>query len=1028
MTSRLRRPSPGHVARAIATVVVVLVALELRLLAVERLPTDYDEDDYLRAGQLYADGLRDGDPGVLLRENYRPEHPPLTKIVTGLALLPLDRVAEIPDRPTTAPPATDLPEPHRTVARIVQAVEGTLGVAALAVISPLAGLYLAVHSWSIKYTSQVMLEALPAALVALAVLAYLRARPRTGPGRPSGRSRRRGAWLAVAAICFGLACASKYPYGIVGLAILADWGWSTRPESWTRSFGRWLRPLVLWTLAAAAVFFLADPYLWPDPIGRLGASLSYHLGYASSEAVAATGWPSWQALVWLFGSVPFHASGTFVVTLDVVITVLAMIGLRRLWARQRVLALWLVFGALFLLVWPTKWPQYLLLISTPLAAAAAHGTWIAVLEPIRAWIGSRWRARPAAGAVERPAGRIRREGRDLGRALPWLAPGLLAITVLCIVPLLFETAMAVTDFQRTSIRDGINGGVLREAIGGLTGAIPARPFDLNASGTDVHYVGLDLLGAFTGGVWLGGNTSAEFPAFSFLWMILAVGLQTAVGVGVAIVLSRPGVRFVAFWRTLFILPWAIPEFVGAIAWRTIVHPDNGWIALLLGSPFGWPGSPDASLVVLLVAATWVGWPLMMLVATAGLRTIPQAVKDAAQLDGAGRIARFRQITLPLLLPLLAPALVDSRRRRVQPVLSLLRAAAARRHDHDGDLLLLRLRLVRRAGPVRGVFGDQHPDGRRPRRGRRLVPALAGPRRARGALVAAMRPMGFRVQLASQAILVIVGIFVVVPVWVLAILATDASIQGLPRNFELVPAVPTADRFVEAWVRTGHELDFLGLLRNSLFVSGLSSVVALVFGASMAYAFARFRFAGRRVGLFVLLIGAFLPPIALATPLFVLFFGLESAFPALRAMGFHGSTLALAILYAAFSLPLAIWLMRAAFWAVPAELEDAALVDGAGRIRAFASISLPIAAPSILVAALVAFLLGYSEFALAWLFASTEQNTTLAMVLASAQVGFYSTNWGQTAAHALLMTVPVVVIFVALQRLLLRGSLVGSASD
>jgi multiple sugar transport system permease protein len=292
----------------------------------------------------------------------------------------------------------------------------------------------------------------------------------------------------------------------------------------------------------------------------------------------------------------------------------------------------------------------------------------------------------------------------------------------------------------------------------------------------------------------------------------------------------------------------------------------------------------------------------------------------------------------------------------------------------------------------------------------------------------VRSIGLRRQLATQATLVLVGLFVVAPIWALAIIATDASILGLPRSFELVPASPTMDRFVEAWMRPDHELDFVGLLRNSLFVSGLSALVALVFGASMAYAFARLRFPGRRAGLFIVLVGAFLPPIAIATPMFILFFALESFVPGLRELGFRGSTLALATLYAAFALPLAIWLMRAAFWSVPAELEDAALVDGAGRLRTFVSITLPIAAPSLLVAALVAFLLGYSEFAIAWLFAQTEENITLAMVLATAQVGIFSTNWGQTAAHALLMTVPVVIIFLALQRLLLKGSLVGSASD
>lgn len=292
----------------------------------------------------------------------------------------------------------------------------------------------------------------------------------------------------------------------------------------------------------------------------------------------------------------------------------------------------------------------------------------------------------------------------------------------------------------------------------------------------------------------------------------------------------------------------------------------------------------------------------------------------------------------------------------------------------------------------------------------------------------MPSMTPRRQIASQAVLALVGLFVLVPIGILVILASDATIKGLPSSFRLFPVEPTAARFVEAWLRPDRELDFLGLLRNSLYVSGVSAGIALLFGASMAYAFARLRFPGARLGLFAILLGAFLPMIALATPLFVLFFALENAFPGLRAVGFRGSDLALAILYAAFSMPLCVWLMRAAFRAVPAALEEAAFVDGASRLYAFLRVTLPIAAPSILVAALVAFLLAYSEFAIAWLFASSERNLTLAMVLASAQTGVFSTEWGLMAAHALLMTFPVVAIFVILQGALLRGSLVATAGE
>jgi ABC-type sugar transport system permease subunit len=315
----------------------------------------------------------------------------------------------------------------------------------------------------------------------------------------------------------------------------------------------------------------------------------------------------------------------------------------------------------FLVAWPTKWPQYLLILSAPLSLSAGYGARLAMAPVTR-------RLRGGVGALARFA---RREGtpgegtrrgvrgsiRDARIAMPWLAPGLVAFAFLALLPIAFELAMSLTDLRLNSLRDGINGGVVREAVGGLTGQIQAIPFDLGSNSKTVHYVGGDLLGAFQNGIWLGGQTSAAFAAFSLLWMLVSVGLQAALGILVAIVLERPGVRFAALWRILFILPWAVPEVVGAVAWRDVLEPNQGLLAQLLGGPVAWPDNPDVALVVLLVAATWIGWPLWMLVATAGLRTIPRSVSEAAALDGAGRLRSFRDVTLPLLLPLLGAAFV-----------------------------------------------------------------------------------------------------------------------------------------------------------------------------------------------------------------------------------------------------------------------------------------------------------------------------------------------------------------------------------
>lgn len=283
-------------------------------------------------------------------------------------------------------------------------------------------------------------------------------------------------------------------------------------------------------------------------------------------------------------------------------------------------------------------------------------------------------------------------------------------------------------------------------------------------------------------------------------------------------------------------------------------------------------------------------------------------------------------------------------------------------------------------------------------------------------------------LARQLVLVLVGIFVLLPVWVLVLMATDGSVIGYPSGFHPIPVEPTLDRFRDAFFRPGSVLDYWGLLRNSLVVSVSAALAALVLGATMAYAFARMRFPGKDVGLVAILLGVFLPPIALAVPLFLLFNAIERNVPLANEFGLRDSLVALAILYASFAMPLCLWLMRAAFRAVPEELEEAAFVDGATRFTTFRRITLPLALPSILVAALVAFLLGYTEFALAWLFISTNENVTLAMILAEATTGFYTSNWSATAAYALLMAIPVVIVFMLLQRALLDTSLSTAATD
>jgi ABC-type sugar transport system permease subunit len=634
--------------RLLAAWVVLAVAVLLRLRAVDMLPIDYDEDDYLRAGQQMATAIAFGDWGELTELNYRTEHPPLAKLAYAVPLVFLEPAEEIPDRPVSAEPAASLPQPHLNAARLTAASFGGLEVFVLALLNPLAGLFLGIHTFTIKYTSQVMLEALPALTSAVCVLAYSRSKGR------------RWAWLGVSAAALGLTAASKYVYVVAGLAVGLHWLWSAYPrgESFQLSrLVRWFTPVFVWGLLAVIVFFLANPYLWPAPVDRLLDSVLYHSRYAQSDQVQQANLPAWQPLVTLLQSVPWHP-GVFVVMLDTLVTVLAVLGWSRLRQRHPVIAVWLVVGLIFLLLWPTKWPQYVLVLTVPLSLAAAEGVAGRVWEPLRDWVLQR-----RAGLQRRPARDKARAtaGQQGRRALPWLIPGVVILLLIALFPLFYQVAMSLTDFSAISIRDGITGGVWREAWQGLTGQAERVEVTLDfrrlRQAPEVQYVGLG---------WFGQVLSpllTNLLVFELIWTVLAVFFQVALGVGVALILHQRGVRFKGWWRTLFILPWAIPEFVGALVWTRIFHPSYGWLTHAVEShtvPFSALPvyeNPQYALMALLLAATWFGWPIMLLAATAGLNAIAPDVYEAAAIDGAGRWQQFRQITWPLLLPLLVPVII-----------------------------------------------------------------------------------------------------------------------------------------------------------------------------------------------------------------------------------------------------------------------------------------------------------------------------------------------------------------------------------
>ena len=621
-----------------AVILVTAMAWSLRVRAVEKLPVDFDEDDYLRAAQQFTQLIRTGDWAGFQQTNYRTEHPPLSKILYGIGLLSVPESPLIADKPTSAGPDRSIPKDLLRAGRMVGALEGTLTALLVALVNPVGGLVLAFHSFTIKYAAQVMLEGLPTLTSMVTVLAYLQFKKRNNAL----------GWLLVSAFFLGLTAASKYIYCLVGIAILIDWFLLAREQAAMRSF---FSRAALWGVLAVCVFIAADPYLWPDLAGRLQETIFYHANYATTaNEVQNANFPTWQPFVWLTMSPIVWHEDVFVLGPDVLITALALLGLGKLWKRERVFGLWLGVSILFLLAWPTKWPQYILVLTAPLSLAAAEA------------LGAGWeQVKDGLSRLGRKKEAEHFNRREVLQSIPWLVPGLIVFIVFTLYPILFQVAMSFTDFNSIAIKDGLNGGVWREFWGGLSGQVEAAQPEFPFRSKEVQFTGpSSYLPVFD------TITSEGILAFNFIWTVLSVALQTMLGVGAALLLWNKRIRFRRGWQTLFILPWAIPETIGALMWLTVFVSPFGWIALAtqdLGPDIpvaffnGWERSPNLTMLVLLIANLWYGFPFMMLAATAGLKQVPADVFDAAAIDGANAWQTFRNVTLPLLSPLIVPAII-----------------------------------------------------------------------------------------------------------------------------------------------------------------------------------------------------------------------------------------------------------------------------------------------------------------------------------------------------------------------------------
>lgn len=211
------------------------------------------------------------------------------------------------------------------------------------------------------------------------------------------------------------------------------------------------------------------------------------------------------------------------------------------------------------------------------------------------------------------------------------------------------------------------------------------------------------------------------------------------------------------------------------------------------------------------------------------------------------------------------------------------------------------------------------------------------------------------------------------------------------------------------------------MSNTLQVAIATGVGTVLMGAAAAYAFSRFRFSGRRVGLTSLLIIQMFPQMLAFVAIFLLLIGLGNVVPALGL----NSKIGLICVYLGGALGVNTFLMYGFFNTVPRELDEAAKIDGASHAQVYWTIILRLVSPILAVVALLSFISTFGEFIIARVLLQSESNWTLAVGLYGWVSQLLEANWGLFAAGAVLSAIPVLVLFLFLQRYIVGGLTAGA---
>jgi arabinogalactan oligomer/maltooligosaccharide transport system permease protein len=271
------------------------------------------------------------------------------------------------------------------------------------------------------------------------------------------------------------------------------------------------------------------------------------------------------------------------------------------------------------------------------------------------------------------------------------------------------------------------------------------------------------------------------------------------------------------------------------------------------------------------------------------------------------------------------------------------------------------------------------------------------------------------------------VMLIITIYPVLFVVTIAFSGGQTLSIADVPPDPTAAdrlRAIAPWPERISVENFRSLfadqpfarwLLNSAIVALLTTLVGVMLASTAAYAFSRFRFPGRRSGLMLFLVAQMFPGTLMMIPLYIII---------VQWLGLGSRYTALVLMYSVTAIPFCVWMMKGYFDTIPKELEESALIDGASQAAIFFRIVLPLAKPAVAVTALFSFMTAWNEFIQAATFMNQEAMYTVPVGLRFFVSGF-SEQWGYFAAGSIVAAIPVVLLFLFLQKYLVSGLTAGA---